>query len=67
MTHAVILGTIGATREEMCNAMHTVGPKGQVVVEKEIRDRLGIAPGWRALQSLVGDHVETRFFPPEHA
>jgi len=45
---------------------HVVGPKGQVVIEKEIRDRLGIGPGWLALQVLVDDHVEIRFVPPEH-
>jgi AbrB family looped-hinge helix DNA binding protein len=44
----------------------SVGPKGQVVIEKEIRDRLGVEPGWRALQVLVDDHVEIYFLPPEH-
>ena len=43
-----------------------VGPKGQIVISKEIRDRLGVGPGWRALQRLVGDHVEVYFVPPEH-
>jgi AbrB family looped-hinge helix DNA binding protein len=43
-----------------------VGPKGQVVISKEIRDRLGVKPGWRAIQQLVGDHVEVYFIPPEH-
>jgi AbrB family looped-hinge helix DNA binding protein len=41
-----------------------VGAKGQVVIEKEIRDRLGVAPGWRAVQRLVDNHVEIHFFPP---
>lgn len=45
---------------------HIVGPKGQLVIEKGIRDRLGVQPGWRALQLLVDDHVEIRFVPPEH-
>jgi AbrB family looped-hinge helix DNA binding protein len=45
---------------------HRVGAKGQIVIEKEIRDRLGIESGWLALQRLVGDHVEVRFLPPEH-
>lgn len=44
----------------------TVGTKGQVVIEKRIRDKLGIQPGWMALQMLVDDHVEIRFLPPEH-
>jgi bifunctional DNA-binding transcriptional regulator/antitoxin component of YhaV-PrlF toxin-antitoxin module len=45
---------------------HIVGHKGQVVIAKEIRDRLGVEPGWLALQRLVGDHVELYFLPPEH-
>ena len=43
-----------------------VGSKGQLVISKEIRDRLGIKPGWTACQLLVDDHVETHFVPPEH-
>ena len=43
-----------------------VGAKGQVVIDKEIRDRLGVRPGWIALQRLVDDHVEISFVPPEH-
>ena len=45
---------------------YVVGPKGQVVIAKEIRDRLGVEPGWLALQRVVGDHVEVHFLPPEH-
>ena len=45
---------------------HVVGQKGQVVIAKEIRDLLGITPGWVALQRVVDDHVEIRFFPPDH-
>ena len=41
-----------------------VGTKGQVVIEKEIRDRLGVEPGATALQRLVDDHVEIYFIPP---
>jgi AbrB family looped-hinge helix DNA binding protein len=43
-----------------------VGPKGQVVITKRIRDQLGVQPGWRAFQILVDDHVEIYFVPPEH-
>lgn len=46
---------------------HLVGQKGQVVIAKEIRDRLGIGPGWRAIQRIVGDHVELSFVPPRHS
>ncbi|MCS7289764.1 MAG: AbrB/MazE/SpoVT family DNA-binding domain-containing protein [Roseiflexaceae bacterium] len=43
-----------------------VGPKGQIVINKDIRERLGIKPGWIALQRLVDGHVELYFVPPEH-
>lgn len=43
-----------------------VGTKGQIVIEKEIRDSLGIESGWIAIQQLVDDHVEVYFIPPEH-
>ena len=43
-----------------------VGTKGQVVIEKEIRDELGVKPGWLAIQQVVDGHVEIHFFPPEH-
>ncbi|MFQ5382632.1 MAG: AbrB/MazE/SpoVT family DNA-binding domain-containing protein [Dehalococcoidia bacterium] len=46
--------------------MHIVGPKGQIVIEKELRDRLGIGPGWVSLQCVIDDHLEVRFLPPEH-
>ncbi len=45
----------------------TVGTKGQVVIEKRIRDRLGVKPGAIAVQALVGDRVEIRFVPPAHS
>lgn len=45
---------------------YSVGPKGQVVIAKEIRDRLGIRPGWQVVQRLVDDHVELYFLPPPH-
>jgi bifunctional DNA-binding transcriptional regulator/antitoxin component of YhaV-PrlF toxin-antitoxin module len=44
-----------------------VGTKGQVVIEKPIRDELGVEPGWIAVQRIVGgDRVEVRFYPAEH-
>ena len=45
---------------------YAVGQKGHIVISKEIRDRLGVEPGWWALQRLVDDHVEVYFVPPEH-
>jgi len=46
--------------------MATVGTKYQVVIEQAIREKLGIQPGWVAVQTVVGDHLEIRFLPPEH-
>src|SRR5438552_706672 len=46
---------------------HLVGPKGQVVIEKAIREQLGVKPGWQALQILVDNHVEVYFVPPPHS
>jgi bifunctional DNA-binding transcriptional regulator/antitoxin component of YhaV-PrlF toxin-antitoxin module len=45
---------------------HLVGEKGQVVIEKPLREALGVQPGFVAAQTVVGDHLEIRFFPPEH-
>jgi bifunctional DNA-binding transcriptional regulator/antitoxin component of YhaV-PrlF toxin-antitoxin module len=45
---------------------YVVGSKGQIVISKDIRDRLGVESGWIAIQRLVGDHVEMYLFPPEH-
>jgi len=46
---------------------YRVGSKGQVVIDKRIRDELGVEPGSLAIQQRVGDHVEIAFLPPEHA
>jgi hypothetical protein len=45
---------------------YKVGAKGQIVIDQEIREALGVQTGWVASQRLVQDHVEIRFFPPEH-
>ena len=41
-----------------------VGAKGQVVIEKEIRDELGIEPGSVAIQRIVDGHLEIYFLHP---
>lgn len=43
-----------------------VGSRGQIVIEKRIRDRLGIEAGYRAIRLVVDDHVEPYFIPPDH-
>jgi bifunctional DNA-binding transcriptional regulator/antitoxin component of YhaV-PrlF toxin-antitoxin module len=43
-----------------------VGTKGQVTIEKQIRETLGVRPGWRAIQRRVGDQVVISFRPPKH-
>ncbi len=45
---------------------HRIGTKGQVVIAKEIRDQLGIGPGWETIQRVVDGKVELSFVPPEH-
>lgn len=45
---------------------YVVGHKGQIVISKDIRDRLGVKSGWIALQRLIGGHIEVYFIPPEH-
>lgn len=39
---------------------HRVGPKGQVVIPKELRDALGIEPGDEVSFWREGDHVAVR-------
>ena len=46
--------------------VNVVGSKGQIVINKKIRDQLGIVPGCRVSQRLVDDHVELYFMRPEH-
>jgi AbrB family looped-hinge helix DNA binding protein len=39
---------------------HRVGAKGQVVIPKDLRERLGIQPGDEVSFWLEGDHVAVR-------
>lgn len=39
---------------------HRVGPKGQVVIPKQLRQELGIAPGDEVVFWREGDHVAVR-------
>ncbi len=53
-------------KERGAYMLNTVGQKGQIVIEKAIREQLGLQPGYVAVQKLAGDHVEIFFYPPEH-
>jgi bifunctional DNA-binding transcriptional regulator/antitoxin component of YhaV-PrlF toxin-antitoxin module len=46
--------------------MTRIGAKGQMVIEKDVRDKLGIGRGWHALQEVRGDELVVRFEPPLH-
>jgi antitoxin PrlF len=39
---------------------HRVGAKGQVVIPKEVRDRVGLHPGSEVEFEVDGDHVVVR-------
>ena len=43
---------------------HRIGTKGQVVIAKEIRDQLGIGPGWETIQRVIDGRVYLSFLPP---
>jgi bifunctional DNA-binding transcriptional regulator/antitoxin component of YhaV-PrlF toxin-antitoxin module len=45
--------------------MYTIGPRGQVLLSREVREKLNIEPGTRAIQMVVGDHVELHFVRPK--
>jgi AbrB family looped-hinge helix DNA binding protein len=44
---------------------YQVGPKGQVVIPKRLRDELGVRTGWSTIQRIVDGHVEIHFMPPD--
>ena len=46
-------------------AIVKTSPKGQVVIPKEIRKRLGITPGKRLLFRVVDDHAEITPLPDD--
>ncbi len=39
--------------------------KGQIVIPKEIREKLGIGPGKKVLLQLVGEHAEIVALPDD--
>lgn len=42
-----------------------ISSKGQIVIPKEIRDKLGINPGRNVMLRLVGEHAEIVPLPEE--
>ena len=44
----------------LCGMTRKVGPKGQVVIPKDLRDALGIEPGDEVTFWRDGDHVAVR-------
>ena len=46
--------------------MSVVGTKGQIVIDKLLRDRLGIGPGWQTRQSAAAGRLVVEFLPPVH-
>lgn len=40
-------------------------PKGQIIIPKDIRDRLGIIPGKQLSIEIVEDHIEIRSLPDD--
>jgi hypothetical protein len=44
-----------------------IGLEGQIVIERDFLDRLGVEPGWDAVQLLRDGHVEIHFLPPRRA
>lgn len=55
-----IRSAVRATEVILVGMTHRVGPKGQVVIPKELRDELGIQPGDEVDCWLEGDHVAVR-------
>jgi bifunctional DNA-binding transcriptional regulator/antitoxin component of YhaV-PrlF toxin-antitoxin module len=47
--------------------MSVVGSKGQIVIDKVLRDRLGVAAGWRTRQSTEANRLVVEFLPPVHS
>lgn len=43
-----------------------VNIRGQITVDREIRERLGISPGMVAVQQIVDNHLLVTFIPAPH-
>ncbi len=47
----------------MTYAVEKVGQKGEMVIDEELRQKLGIGPGWRAYQFLEEGYLKIYFRP----
>ena len=43
----------------------SIGDEGQIIIEREIRHKLGVSAGWQARQVIAGDHLEIYFDAPQ--
>jgi bifunctional DNA-binding transcriptional regulator/antitoxin component of YhaV-PrlF toxin-antitoxin module len=43
-----------------------VTPRGQITVDRELRERLGVRPGMIAVQHVVGSQLIVTFIPAPH-
>lgn len=43
-----------------------VSERGQITIDREIRDQLGVKPGMIAYQTVVNGHLEVVFLPAPH-
>lgn len=55
-----MLGRCRDGRVILSSMTHKVGPKGQVVIPKDLRDEFGIEPGDEVTFWREGDHVAVR-------
>jgi bifunctional DNA-binding transcriptional regulator/antitoxin component of YhaV-PrlF toxin-antitoxin module len=43
-----------------------VSTRGQITIDRDVREALSIKPGMIAVQSVVDDHLEVYFVPAPH-
>ena len=43
-----------------------IGPGGEIVIEPEVRERLGIDDGWDVTQTVIDGDLLIRVAPPTH-
>ena len=43
-----------------------VNPRGQITVDRTVRERLGVRPGMIAVQQILGNQLVVTFIPAPH-